>query len=53
MIYDKYGDQVLKEGLLENGQLVGKYKFTTNPEEVFEKFFGSNNVYDHLLELRK
>lgn len=33
--------------------MVGKYKFTTNPEEVFEKFFGSNNVYDHLLDLRK
>ncbi len=33
--------------------MIGKYKFTTNPEEVFEKFFGSNNIFDHLLDLKK
>ena len=36
-----------------DGQLVGRYKFTTEPEAVFEKFFGSSNVYDHLLDLKK
>lgn len=30
--------------------MIGKYKFTTDPEEVFEKFFGSKNVFEHLLD---
>lgn len=31
--------------------MIGKYKFTTDPEEVFEKFFGSKNVFEHLLDV--
>lgn len=39
--------------MLQGGDLVGKYKFTTDPEEIFEKFFGTKNVFDHLLEVGK
>lgn len=31
--------------------MVGKYKFTTDPEEIFEKFFGTKNVFEHLLDV--
>jgi hypothetical protein len=41
----------LKEGVLNDSQLIGKYKLTTDPEEVFEKFFGSKNVFEHLLDV--
>jgi DnaJ family protein B protein 13 len=34
---------------LKDGNLIGKYKFTTDPEEIFEKFFGTKNVFEHLL----
>lgn len=49
-IYDTYGEQKLKEGVLKDESLIGKYRFTTDPEEVFEKFFGSKNVFEHLLD---
>ncbi len=52
-IYDEYGEQTLKEGVLKDGNLIGKYKFTTDPEEIFEKFFGSRNVFEHLLDVGK
>lgn len=35
--------------MLKDGNLIGKYRFTTDPEEIFEKFFGTRNVYEHLL----
>jgi DnaJ family protein B protein 13 len=38
---------------LKDGSLIGKYKFTTDPEEIFEKFFGSKNVFEHLLDAGK
>lgn len=41
----------MKEGVLKDASLIGKYKFTTDPEEVFEKFFGSKNVFEHLLDV--
>lgn len=41
----------MKEGVLRDGNLIGKYRFTTDPEEIFEKFFGSKNVYEHLLDV--
>lgn len=30
-VYDQYGEQKLKEGALKDENLVGKYKFTTDP----------------------
>ena len=31
-IYDDKGEQYLKEGVLKDPTLIGKYKFTTDPE---------------------
>ena len=39
--------------MLVDSNLIGKYKFMTDPEEVFEKFFGTKNVFEHLLEVGK
>jgi len=30
-IYDAHGEQYLKEGVLKDPSLIGKYKFTTDP----------------------
>ena len=35
MIYDQFGEQKLKQGVLKDKNLIGKYKFTTEPEEIF------------------
>lgn len=48
--YDKYGETVLKEGFFSDGELKGGYHFKGNPEEIFESFFGTHNVYTALLE---
>jgi DnaJ-class molecular chaperone len=34
-IYDEHGEQRLKEGVLQDGALVGRYRLTTDPEETF------------------
>lgn len=41
--YDRYGYLKLKEGLFEEGQLKGGYRFADNPDEIFEQFFLKNN----------
>jgi len=43
--FDKYGEESLKEGFFEEGELKGGYRFDGNPEHIFEKFFGSNNAF--------
>lgn len=43
--YDKYGEAKLKEGFFSQGNLKGGYRFGGNPEEIFEKFFGSSNPF--------
>lgn len=48
--YDKYGETILKEGYFSEGELKGGYHFKGNPEEIFESFFGTHNVYSALLE---
>lgn len=48
--YDKYGEEQLKDGFLTEGNFKGGYRFGGNPEEIFEKFFGSNNPFAHLLD---
>ena len=52
-VYDRFGEQKLKEGIVDEKNEPLTYKFTTDPEEIFEKFFGSKNVYEHLLEVGK
>ncbi len=37
--------------MLQDGALLGKYRLTTDPEETFEKFFGTRNVFEHLLSV--
>lgn len=50
-LYDKYGEEVLKEGFLEGGQLHGGQRFRNNPLEIFEGFVLMSNsqdsIYDH------
>ena len=48
--YDKHGETVLKEGYFSDGELKGGYHFKGNPEEIFESFFGTHNIYSALLE---
>lgn len=48
--YDKHGEALLKEGFFSDGELKGGYHFKGNPEEIFEAFFGTNNIYSALLE---
>lgn len=43
--YDKYGEEKLKEGFFSQGNLKGGYRFSGNPDEIFEKFFGTNNPF--------
>jgi DnaJ family protein B protein 13 len=48
--FDKHGEVSLKEGFFSDGELKGGYYFKGNPEEIFESFFGTNNIYSALLE---
>ncbi|CAD8052917.1 unnamed protein product [Paramecium primaurelia] len=48
--YDKYGEEKLKEGFFANGNLKGGYSFAGNPEEIFEKFFGTSNPFAQLID---
>jgi len=43
--FDKYGEEMLKEGFFSDGELKGGYRFNGNPELIFEEFFGSNNAF--------
>jgi DnaJ family protein B protein 13 len=48
-IYDQYGYEILKEGLLSPyGKLIGGYRYKMNADEIFEKFFGTNNPFFNL-----
>ena len=48
-IYDKYGEDLLKNGVPgvvgPEGQQLGGYRFTGNTQEIFEKFFGTGNAF--------
>jgi len=48
--YDKYGEEKLKDGILIDGNFKGGYRFGGNPEEVFEKFFGTNNPFAYIID---
>lgn len=52
-IYDQYGEQYLKENIIgQDGKRgSGNYTLAAEPEVIFEKFFGSKNVYEHLLSV--
>ena len=41
--FDRHGYLKLREGLFEDGQLKGGYRFAGNPDEIFEKFYLHNN----------
>ena len=43
--YDKSGEEKLKEGFFHDGEMKGGYHFGGNPEEIFESFFGTNNIF--------
>jgi DnaJ-class molecular chaperone len=42
--YDEFGSEKLKNGVQEEGNLVGN-DFKGNPEFIFENFFGTSNPY--------
>ena len=48
-IYDEKGIHCLKKGYSQGDQLIGGYEFMGNPEEIFEKFFGTNSFYEALI----
>lgn len=48
--YDKYGQEKLKDGFFSDGEMKGGYHFAGNPEEIFEEFFGTSNIFSALLE---
>jgi len=48
--FDKYGEEKLKDGLVIDGNFKGGYRFGGNPEEVFEKFFGTINPFSYLID---
>ncbi|EGR31575.1 hypothetical protein IMG5_106680 [Ichthyophthirius multifiliis] len=48
--YDKHGEQKLKNGFFSTAGLQGGYRFGGNPEEIFEKFFGTNNPYQQIYD---
>lgn len=48
--YDKYGAEKLKDGFFSDGDMKGGYHFAGNPEEIFEEFFGTQNIFSALLE---
>lgn len=48
--FDKFGEEKLKEGFFVAGDMKGGYHFAGNPEEIFEEFFGTNNIFSVLLD---
>ncbi|GAB5353901.1 hypothetical protein AAMO2058_000073900 [Amorphochlora amoebiformis] len=45
-IFDQHGQLTLKLGALDNqGNRLGGWTFTLDPEDVFNEFFGNNNPY--------
>lgn len=47
--FDKFGEEKLKEGCFTEGELKGGYQFKGNPFEIFEDFFGTNNIFSAVL----
>eukprot|EP00967_Tisochrysis_lutea_P157845 scaffold321312_cov35-Tisochrysis_lutea.AAC.1 len=50
-VFDRYGENGLKNGIPDGsgGVTGGKYAFSTKPEDVFSKFFGSASPFTDLL----
>ena len=49
--YDKHGHEALKEGLFNQGQLKGGYRFGNNAEEIFECFFKNSEEMNKVLDV--
>jgi DnaJ-class molecular chaperone len=52
-LYDRYGQSGLKNGIpdpLNLGKAVGGYCFQGNGEEVFQRFFGAQDPFGHIVE---
>ena len=49
-IFDKKGISLLKNGYYIDNEFIGGYEYKGNCEEIFEKFFGTNNFYSALIE---
>jgi DnaJ family protein B protein 13 len=50
-IYDKYGEEILKNGVIdERGQVIGGYRFSGNSLAIFEGFFGTSNPFTIALD---
>lgn len=50
--FDKYGSEKLKQGFFTSKKedLKGGYTFKGNPDEIFEKFFGTTDIYAQLID---
>ncbi len=43
--FDRYGEETLKEGFFQDGNIQGGYCFNGDPFKIFEAFFGSNDAF--------
>mmetsp|Transcript_20904 Transcript_20904/g.33855 ORF Transcript_20904/g.33855 Transcript_20904/m.33855 type:complete len:192 (-) Transcript_20904:535-1110(-) len=45
-IFDQFGEATLKQGAMdEKGQRLGGWKFSKDPNDIFNEFFGSSNPF--------
>ena len=45
---DRYGQQRLKNELIQVGNIKGGYKFSNNPEEIFNNFFSNPDLFNNI-----
>lgn len=50
VIFDQYGEQVLKEGLPGKAGKAKCYRYSGNAFEIFEKFFGTDNPFIDIVD---
>ena len=52
-IFDIYGKEGLKNGIMKNGKLIEGYRYLGNGHEIFEKFMGTSNPFALIRENEK
>ena len=52
-IFDIYGKEGLKNGIMKNGKKIDGYRYLGNGHEIFEKFMGTSNPFTLIRENEK
>ena len=52
-IFDIYGKEGLKNGIIKNGKNIDGYRYLGNGHEIFEKFMGTSNPFTLIRENEK